>query len=463
MMTGDGRTFRRAPEVGEWYASSGQARGVPSLGDNCYRLLDGVLQSSEVPVYDVPEPEPEPEPQIDLAEFMRQQSGETGLKWEDSPSGIAQKQAAEGMELAGGAAGGSTAEVVNAALASGWWACEVGGAIKEMWGVGRGGTNGHDNGCPNTRSVQEEVLKLVNPKAGEVILEVGFFLGEALGKAARTLAREAKDCDLLAHAEERIEAAKSAVAVCTEALERAKEVAAEAAEVAAEAGKLAAEEKVRKDEEERAKAEARRKRAEEAGPMEFLKIIAEEEALAAAEAEAEAAAQGGPTLAAIASEKASASAAAGEAASAAAAALHAAAEEMDRVCIGGGGAGRVHGCELDADAASSLTEYLSEVLPADAADAVECCAADVGRGQNSLPFPDQCFDKIFCINALHFWPSLPSALAELRRVLSPAGELVVALQCSLIAAGQQAGHLPAGMPWSERDVRQAMREACVLS
>ena len=50
---------------------------------------------------------------------------------------------------------------------------------------------------------------------------------------------------------QRMEAAKAAVAVCTEALERAKEVAAEAAEVAAEAGKLAAEEKVRKDEEER--------------------------------------------------------------------------------------------------------------------------------------------------------------------------------------------------------------------
>lgn len=47
----------------------------------------------------------------------------------------------------------------------------------------------------------------------------------------------------------------------------------------------------------------------------------------------------------------------------------------------------------------------------------------VGRGQ-ALPFVDDCFDAVLCLNALHHQPSYEHALREIHRVLKPGGRAV---------------------------------------
>jgi SAM-dependent methyltransferase len=448
LMMGDGRTFRRAQEIGEWYAATGCAVELKGW-DHYYKLLDGACGPDGVPVYEIPEPEPEAEPEIDLKEYMRRESSQAGLKFSDSNSGIAQKRAAFR----------STEDTVAAAVAKGWWECDLGPCA-----------SGFDNGCPNVRSIQEATLKEVNAKAGDVILEVGFFLGEAMAKTASALAAAAAACDLIEPGRARIKSAEERVQACGVMLDTAKDAATKAAIVAAKDAKAAAEHAAAKAEEERLRREAKEAELEGASPMEVLKILAAEaeEAQSAAAAAAAAKAAGGqsgqerePTLAEIAASSANASAAAGEVSSAAAAEMHKAAEDLDRQCIIGGGVGRVHGCELEGRI-DALCDYLSNVLPPEAADVAQSCAADVPTGTSSdsgLPFPSQVFDKVYSIGALPFWPNLPAALAELRRVLDPQGILVLALQCSLVAAGQWGGKIPSGLPWNERDIVQALREA----
>jgi len=43
----------------------------------------------------------------------------------------------------------------------------------------------------------------------------------------------------------------------------------------------------------------------------------------------------------------------------------------------------------------------------------------------ALPFDDASFDKACSVNTTYFWPDLPAGLLELRRVLRPAGRLVL--------------------------------------
>jgi ubiquinone/menaquinone biosynthesis C-methylase UbiE len=45
-----------------------------------------------------------------------------------------------------------------------------------------------------------------------------------------------------------------------------------------------------------------------------------------------------------------------------------------------------------------------------------------------LPFPDSEFDCVFAINSAQFWKDLPKTLAELMRVIKPAGRIVLAVQ-----------------------------------
>jgi ubiquinone/menaquinone biosynthesis C-methylase UbiE len=40
---------------------------------------------------------------------------------------------------------------------------------------------------------------------------------------------------------------------------------------------------------------------------------------------------------------------------------------------------------------------------------------------NRLPFADNSFDKIFCINVIYFWDNLATHLQEIKRVLKPSG------------------------------------------
>lgn len=47
----------------------------------------------------------------------------------------------------------------------------------------------------------------------------------------------------------------------------------------------------------------------------------------------------------------------------------------------------------------------------------------VAGNSDDLPFPDNCFDKVFCINVAYFWDKPPGHLREILRVLKPGGML----------------------------------------
>jgi SAM-dependent methyltransferase len=53
----------------------------------------------------------------------------------------------------------------------------------------------------------------------------------------------------------------------------------------------------------------------------------------------------------------------------------------------------------------------------------------VGDCQQRLPLQDASFDRALAIHVLEHLPDLPSAVAELRRVLKPEGRLVVVIPC----------------------------------
>ncbi len=57
----------------------------------------------------------------------------------------------------------------------------------------------------------------------------------------------------------------------------------------------------------------------------------------------------------------------------------------------------------------------------------------------TLPFADGQFDKVFSIQTLYFWPDLPLALAEIFRVLKPAGTLVIILSTGTIEGAPTSG------------------------
>ena len=46
----------------------------------------------------------------------------------------------------------------------------------------------------------------------------------------------------------------------------------------------------------------------------------------------------------------------------------------------------------------------------------------------ALPLADDSVDGIVTVNTVYFWPDLPSAFSELRRVLAPEGRLVIGIR-----------------------------------
>lgn len=47
---------------------------------------------------------------------------------------------------------------------------------------------------------------------------------------------------------------------------------------------------------------------------------------------------------------------------------------------------------------------------------------------HALPFPDASFERVLTVNTVYFWPDLPAALTEIRRVLAPDGRLVIGIR-----------------------------------
>jgi ubiquinone/menaquinone biosynthesis C-methylase UbiE len=53
-----------------------------------------------------------------------------------------------------------------------------------------------------------------------------------------------------------------------------------------------------------------------------------------------------------------------------------------------------------------------------------------------LPFPDDRFTAVLCSNAFHHYPDPHAAVAEMTRVLRPAGRLVIGDACSDLTAAR---------------------------
>jgi SAM-dependent methyltransferase len=77
---------------------------------------------------------------------------------------------------------------------------------------------------------------------------------------------------------------------------------------------------------------------------------------------------------------------------------------------------------------------------------------------DSLPFGDAAFDHVFGVNVSYFWPDMPRALAEVRRVLAPGGKLVLGIRPPAILRRlgfEAAGH----RVWDASQYVQALSEA----
>lgn len=49
-------------------------------------------------------------------------------------------------------------------------------------------------------------------------------------------------------------------------------------------------------------------------------------------------------------------------------------------------------------------------------------------GVDDLPFGDGAFEAVLSVNTVYFWPDLPTALTEVRRVLAPGGRLALGIR-----------------------------------
>lgn len=77
------------------------------------------------------------------------------------------------------------------------------------------------------------------------------------------------------------------------------------------------------------------------------------------------------------------------------------------------------------DYAEAMVAQLQARMTAEGRKNVVCERADIYR----LPYEDDSFDTAVAANVLHLVPDLPQALAELRRVLVPGGQLLAPTYC----------------------------------
>jgi ubiquinone/menaquinone biosynthesis C-methylase UbiE len=79
---------------------------------------------------------------------------------------------------------------------------------------------------------------------------------------------------------------------------------------------------------------------------------------------------------------------------------------------------------------------------------------------DSLPFGDAEFDRVVGVNTLYFWPDIPKAFAEIRRVLKPGGSVLLACITPETAATVPTMRKELGVNiYSESEIAQFHRNA----
>ena len=90
---------------------------------------------------------------------------------------------------------------------------------------------------------------------------------------------------------------------------------------------------------------------------------------------------------------------------------------LERLCRAAS-AGRVAGLEISEEMVQMARGRLRHWVDAD------FLQLSVGSVE-SLPYPDQTFDRACTVHTTYFWPDLGKGLAELQRVMRPGGRLVL--------------------------------------
>jgi arsenite methyltransferase len=93
---------------------------------------------------------------------------------------------------------------------------------------------------------------------------------------------------------------------------------------------------------------------------------------------------------------------------------------LDRLDQEGGGAGLVHGVDVSETMITAATRHFSGPI---ADGRLRLHQAPIEK----LPFAGGAVDAAITLNTIYFVPDLPAAFSELRRVLSPAGQLALGL------------------------------------
>src|SRR5262249_47297318 len=75
-------------------------------------------------------------------------------------------------------------------------------------------------------------------------------------------------------------------------------------------------------------------------------------------------------------------------------------------------------------AGADPSELMVEIAARRNRSLIEAARVDVVLARvESLPFPDNTFDKVLCVHVLYFWKDIEASLHQIARVLKPGGRL----------------------------------------
>ncbi|HET7207763.1 MAG TPA: methyltransferase domain-containing protein [Terriglobales bacterium] len=85
------------------------------------------------------------------------------------------------------------------------------------------------------------------------------------------------------------------------------------------------------------------------------------------------------------------------------------------------GAGKIEGVDASPDMVQQAQRRFRQQI---ALGRLQAQLADAGQ----LPFSDCCFDRVFTVNTIYFWPDTMQGLREILRVLNDGGRAAIALR-----------------------------------